>query len=775
MADPLPVLLEAYNSGSLTAIAGYHGLVNKGAQTKSQSIASLSRALAEPERIAHSWQDLSPAERGLVEELQRQGGQARPRALHRNLARAGLVEAPPPGPDRREANPRAAGSRRFADVLARLNLRGLVFEAEDTPPPGGFSPGSTPPKRDFRRIAGLVCIPDEILAHLPPPPAAPSVVAATVEAEHVRAGSARTFQRDLYLYWSFVRETPIRLTLKGQPPKPVLRTLAAQLLERTELDRSADELTQPRLRFLRQLLHQLGLLAVSPEREVHATGRADFFALEPLERVRRSFDTWRASSDYLEFGMLPANARPTELEFQPTPAGAAAVTRARAVVLKLLAEQGAEGWHSLPALVEEIRDQDFGFLIPRTRAAQQYYYQGPYDAASNPYSLRFGSLYGNSDSNWEQVEANFIRAIVTGPLHWLGLIDTGLLPDAASASSPIAAFRLTDMGRWVLGLGPPPAVQAEGGRVIAQPNLHIVALDPVADATLVQLDQFAERLSAERAVEYRLTRASVYAGQQAGWEVPRIKTFLQAQTQMALPGNVERTLDEWQAQHERIILRTGVTLAHGPAELFDALLAGPHAQGLIASRPAPEVVTLKTPLPAFVEAAAELGVLPLINQPTAPVQDSIEADETGRLRLLAARPSLYLHGRLAAFADRAGDSTYQISAESVTRAVRAGMTAPEALKQLEQLHRGPLPAGLAQRVKAWAHHYGDGALEELVLLQIDHPAILAELMSEPDLADLLQPFRPAPAKPLARVRRKDLEALRAHLAARGINLKNTLI
>src|SRR5678815_4724487 len=109
------------------------------------------------------------------------------------------------------------------------------------------------------------------------------------------------------------------------------------------------------------------------------------------------------------------------------------------------------------------------------------------------------------------------------------------------------------MGRWVLGLGPPPAIQAEGGRVIVQPNLHIVALDPVADATLVELDQFAERLSAERAVEYRLTRASVYAGQQAGWDVPRIKTYLRGHTRAELPGNVERTLDEWQAQHERII------------------------------------------------------------------------------------------------------------------------------------------------------------------------------------------------------------------------------
>ena len=67
------------------------------------------------------------------------------------------------------------------------------------------------------------------------------------------------------------------------------------------------------------------------------------------------------------------------------------------------------------------------------------------------------------------------------------------------------------------------------------------------------------------------------------------------------------------------------------------------------------------------------------------------------------------------------------------------------LRQLEQIHRGPLPAGLIPRVKAWAHHYGDGALEDVVLLQLDNPAILAELMAEPDMAGLLRapPSRPA--------------------------------
>jgi hypothetical protein len=42
------------------------------------------------------------------------------------------------------------------------------------------------------------------------------------------------------------------------------------------------------------------------------------------------------------------------------------------------------------------------------------------------------------------------------------------------------------------------------------------------------------------------------------------------------------------------------------------------------------------------------------------------------------------------------------------------------------------------------------------------------------MAGLLKPFQPNPHKPLARISRKDLEALRARLSARGITLKTTL-
>ena len=775
MPDDLKALLEAYNSNSLTLMASFHGLAKKGPNSKADSVAGLERVLVDPQRIAQNWRELAAAERFVMEELLRLGAQANSRQLQRAAEKAGLVDPALRSQYPVDADPRQENSRRLENILARLNLRGLLFQAEDQLLPGHYSPNATPPKRDLRRLVGKVCVPPAVLRHLPAPPPAPSVVSqAPAPVSATRAGSARTFQRDLYLYWSFVRETPFRLTLKGQPPKPALKTLAAQLLERVELAKNEDELDHPRLRFLRLLLEELGLLTVSPERDLRVTGDSDFFSLAPAERVRRSFEAWRAGGFFIEFSLLPANVRPARDEPIPHSAANPALAHARRTVLAMLAELAPDGWRSLPDLVEAVRDQDLEFLLPHSAAEALPYYQNAsaYDAEANPFGLQFRVGYNSKENdNWSLVEGSFIRAVVTGPLHWLGLIDFGWPGDA---TGPAQAYRLAEMGRWVLGLGPVPAIQAEGGRVIVQPNLHIIALDPVADATLVQLDHFAERLSAERAVEYRLTRASVYRGQQSGWEVPPIKDFLRAHTRADLPGNVERTLDEWQAQHERVILRSGFSLAHGPAALFDTLLADPASRPLLADRPAPEVATLAGPLAAFIEAAGRQGLLPLVNQRADAARDSLSVDEAGRVTFLAARPSLYLHGHLAAFADPAGDGAYQISAASVARAARAGLGAPQVLERLQQMHSGPLPAGLARRVRAWAHHYGDGALEEVLLLQMGSAGTLQELLADPELAPLLKPFAPPDRKALARVKRKDVAALRAALAERGISLKNSL-
>ncbi len=141
--------------------------------------------------------------------------------------------------------------------------------------------------------------------------------------------------------------------------------------------------------------------------------------------------------------------------------------------------------------------------------------------------------------------------MVTEGLYWLGLVDLGYLqpvtPAGGAAPANVVAVRLTDMGRWLLLGDPKPALPEEAGRVVIQPNFRIFAFDPIADRVLAQLDTFATRLNAERAIEYELSRETIYRALLAGQNVNQIKAWLVEVSGNPIPQNVERSLDEWQA------------------------------------------------------------------------------------------------------------------------------------------------------------------------------------------------------------------------------------
>jgi hypothetical protein len=776
MSDDFKALLDLYASGALTAIASHHGVAPKGSKIKADIIDILARALPNPATIQKSLATLSKAERAALDAILRRDGQTSAHQIRQELLRQKLIDRESEtesSPYNRPPNPRDVNSRQLEDILARLTLRGLVFSAEDPKDPRRGVPGYMAEKRDFNQQLTTVIIPEVIRRHLPPPAPLPEPARPKpIEVAHVQESSARAFQRDLYLYWSFVREHKVAVTAKGELHKRMLSDINAALLTREEIGKGTGELQLPRLRFVRGLLTALGLLRETPEREIVTIETGEFFGLSPADRVQRSYETWLGGTFFDELLMLPRDGVPIQTQVPLLPAPALIID-ARRTVIDHVRQSGAERWIAFDALVERLYEFNSEFLFERPVRRSAYYYSPPHPYSGvNP--IGFAALSVNTnEAGWQKVEANFIRDVALGPLFWLGLIDLG---KTQSAERSPAAFRLNALGAWVMGLGPRPDIRAEGGRVIVQPNLHVVALDPVNDATLVTLDRFAKRLGAERAVEYQLTRASVYAGQQAGWDVPRIKEFLREQTGAEMPANVARTLDEWQTLHEHIIIRPRVGLVHGSASVLDEALSDPKVAQHVAARPLPEVALVRSSasIRNLTQALHARGLLPLITTQPKVAPNSIVATETGEIAFTTRAPSLYLHGHLAAFADPIDEQHYEITAETIERATRGGLTASQIVERLTSIHRDPLPEGLVRRIRAWAKYYGDAALEAVTLLQVRDDQTLNELLAEPEIAALLKPFAPGKHKALARVREKDLEALRALLSERGIDIDDKL-
>jgi hypothetical protein len=374
------------------------------------------------------------------------------------------------------------------------------------------------------------------------------------------------------------------------------------------------------------------------------------------------------------------------------------------------------------------------------------------------------------------VERVFIQAVLAEGLYWLGLVDLGYThpatPEGGAAPAGVRAVRLTDMGRWLVLGGPQPVIPEERGRVVLQPNFRIFAFDPISDSVLARLDSFAVRLNAERAIEYDLARESVYRAQLAGQTAGEIKAWLEQVTGAALPQNVGRSLDEWQAAFERIIVRSRVGWLEATSpELVDAVLANRSLQGAIIKRATPTGLIVRADqVDALEKALLAAGELPARSRdPEDARRHSIVLGDDGSVRFVHAVPSLYVHGRLQPFCDRT-PTGWRITAASVARARVAGLDAAAILVSLQAMTATGVPEALQARIKAWSKHYGSASIQPLTLVQFRDQDALDELLLDPELARLLRPFKPEARLGLAIVAAEAVEPLRHFLAERGVEV-----
>lgn len=751
--DEFHRILNGYTRDALDQVALRHGVAEPAQLARGRLIAVLIETLQQPERIAERVAALPAAVRPVLHALQQRGGAAQLSEIDAAFGYHTLQ------PEAREA-----AHTTLVMHLADLTLFGLVFSIG--PDPLSPSQGLLPAER--------LVIPLVIRRHLSPPPP-PEFVEPVVG--HVVINDARLFQRDLYLYWSFVRDHGARLTAKGELYKRALAEVNRTLLTPEEIGKRAESKV-PRLLFLRGLLHALRLVNLLSNNELQAAIQPPLFNKDLSERTQRSFAAYRSGRFTNELSWLPGFTQARGAEALPAPQ---LIVDARELVLGHIETLAGDRWISFDELAWRVRTSDYEFLFKRTIGNGQgngtlRHSLNTYNPQSHVLGWGFPDVMAEAEG-WNQVEHGFITNIVTGPLHWLGLVELGYRTGASA--NPIA-FRLTDLGRWLFEDGPRPDYQTAGGRIIVQPNYHIVALDPVSEATLATLDQFAERLSAERAVEYRLTQQSVYHGQRRGWDADEITSFLQHQTDMPLPENIRRTLHEWQSKHERIIVHPHVNLIHASdTDDMDALLTAP---AVAASRPrrlGPTVALLPvdTDLGELRQQLEADNWLPLLTRQADDLPaSSLIADADGQIRVVTKTPSIYMHAHLAAIAamDPADDHLYYVTPETVQRATAGGMNANQIIERLGGMHRGPLPDVLRRKIRAWARHYGDASIEVITLLQFKDEATLDELLRDREVAPLIDRFGPARGRALARVRTKDLGRLKKLLGERGIDISEQI-
>ena len=509
----------------------------------------------------------------MLDQLILLGGEAHADLLRGMLEREGRIEPREQSRDLwrgyrdEKGSPWARDSRKFADLVARLGVLGLAYSANSTM--GGVVELNSPGQRLF--------IPDEVLQHLPP--VALAVETAAPPALLCPADPAAA-PRDVYMLLSAAAEAPLPLISRGLIAKRALLRLAGRLRLPEDAAAARSEEDLPRLALLRALAEQQDVLAVQPAGLVPGDAAADFLALPAGERRLCLVEGYRATPLWCELFHLPGVSVRTNDPRRPAPE---AIAAARRRVLAEVAELPAGRWVSLDHLTERLRRRAYEFLLPRHWPGRRSYLG--YAAAPDPYGgdNALGWVFegaGDERQGWAAVEGGFIRMVVQA-LHWLGAVDAGLTGEALSA------LRLTADGARLLRGEPALPTAPAAPNVVVQPNFSLLAFEPTDEAVLFLLDQLAERVRAEQAMEYRLSRESTHRAQRAGWEVPAILRFLEEVSTVPLPQNVRRSVEEWGAELERVVVRRGAALlqAADGADL-DALVADPTLAPLLGRRPA---------------------------------------------------------------------------------------------------------------------------------------------------------------------------------------------
>ncbi|HFC11552.1 MAG TPA: hypothetical protein ENJ56_01815 [Anaerolineae bacterium] len=770
-------VFQAYNANTLKGIAKYHGIST--GRKKDGTVFNLAKWAFDVRRITKVQAELSEAERTAVTRIIQFGGTVRSNRLVKWLLQDGVIIPVEGSQDTRKnaqhkGNPKASGKLTYADLLAKLLLKGLVFSHtpwSETATVVDWSAGQTIFIPSFMaailKKGQLVDLPDPKL----------------ITPNYITNGSVVTSQRDINNYVRGVRAADgINLTTQNYLYKTALKKLAEQIAGPTNLKAGKSESDNGYLFFLRRILTAATLLQRKQGNKLIATDTQHrFWGLDSAERIHTLFETWRDGKVWNGLQFLSHYERGRALT-DPAPAE---LSKSRRVILDQLKTMGS-GWISLDSVVDAIQAKYYGFLFPErdtTPYYSSYYYsyqssskfeRSPYTERNNPYHLSFKYIRDEADG-WYKVEAAYIAHVIAGPLHWLGLVDLGYLnppPEGdLCGAAPFDGYRLTAHGEWLLGLSDRPTVEASsGGGIILQPNFEILAMEPIDIEVLMTLDAFSKvKDSQQRVTTYELTRESVYRGQQGRWQVADIQAFFAQHSKLPMPDNVRRTLDEWDGLFKRVTIRRNVSLAEvANAEIGDKL-----AQLAQVERATETVLHSKLSFYKMAQVVREAGYLPL-KTPKGQViaKDSVKISDEGQVTFLHPVPSIFAKQLLSEISAELNPQQWQILPSMVKSHTNAGAYFEEFFGRIQQLHAGKISPKLANNFKAWANYYGDAKQAQLILIEFKDKKTRDELCADPELHKHLTPF--AGMRPLAIIDEAHVEQVHKALAERGVNITDNL-
>ncbi|MCB2213951.1 helicase-associated domain-containing protein [bacterium] len=419
--------------------------------------------------------------------------------------------------------------------------------------------------RDFLRRAGelqeCAYIPDGIRDLLPPPqsiePGPPGQAASSDETIYKIPATDRILDHCCTLL------AALRLGDPGRSP--------------------AADTWQPPLPVVHALLGAVRLIS-SEEQPVPEDARP-FLEMPRSEALAWLVQGWRASDLFNELRLTPSLTCEGAWRNDPQ--------TTRETVLDLLRDLPAGQWWQLDSFIEAIRERQPDFQRPA----------GDYDSWLIQNAQTGDSLIG--EEHWDDVDGALLRYLITGPMHWLGLMDLA----APEADAAPAAFRFSEWADALLQGGVPPGLAAEDQPFVGHSDGQLTVPRLTPRLARYQVSRFGEWLDeTESTYTYRLTPESLGAAAAQGLKVSHLETLFSKFGEEPPPSLIT-ALENWEQKGQRAEIAPGIVLQVSDPKVLQALRDTPASRFLGTPLGPTAILVHKGAVEKVRKALARLGTL----------------------------------------------------------------------------------------------------------------------------------------------------------------------
>jgi hypothetical protein len=526
----------------LLAIIAHRWDVDLEARNKHEAAERLAEAMLNPERAASEWSRLNDAERGALQTLLSAADHKMTEAQFSRF----FGEIRQMGPGRRD---REKPHLNPVSVAETLYFRGLIALAYDQGKAG---------------MQSFVYVPPDLAAVLPAHQTGFDL-SARPDDEWQGEGDDPASVRQATT--TLVDDLTTLLAYLQVERVPSEKEALRQRIEAALTSYGLGENHPARTTLLISLAGSMGLAANEEGCFKPAPAHARRWLEETRPRqVRALAEAWRETTLFNDLWHTPG-LQPEDTGWRNDP------LLARQTVLTFLEMVPPDEWWPAADLVALVKVEEPDFQRP-AGDYESWYIRS---AETGDYLQGFES--------WDRVDGAVLWFILTGPMHWLGLVDVG--DDGTSC-------RLTVYGRAFCGETEWPNPPEERAHLVIQPDGTILAPRTLSRYERFQLARITEWGAAGDPYTYSLTAAGLQRAADQDIQADAIRAFLRRVSGGELPAGFVKLLDQWEKTGQADVWMThAVILRTNTPDSMQAITDTPELRRYLGAMLGPTAVIVR--------------------------------------------------------------------------------------------------------------------------------------------------------------------------------------